>query len=226
MLDAKEALSAPAPTDPNGREKESGSFEEFLRYGTIPERPKRPATLRTYLYAVRRFERYLGERAPTPDLAKGFIADLEGTTSPSSLNVYIAALISYFHFLGQELVIPRFGTHKDNPPILSGGEWQWLLTTATEPIHDPGGSGYGRFRALSEMCVLCVYCDSGLQPSEAICLKADDVSNEGYLKVTHSDGNIERVPISGTALKHIKDTCTIGATKNHTSFQVRGRART
>ena len=185
--------------------KELKSFDFFLRHSIAGKGPKAEATCRAYLYTIETFQRYLGERGPTPELAKEFIADLKKTNSSSSLNVHIAALTSYFSFLGLELTVPRFSTYRDNPPILSDEDWQRILTTTTEPVHDANRSGYGRFRALFELCVLCVYCDCGLRPSEAIRLKVEDVLDEGYLRVARPDGNFDLVPVSNTALNYIKD---------------------
>ena len=185
--------------------KKLKAFDFFLKHSAAGKGPKAEATLRAYLHTIENFQRYLGEREPTSELAKEFIAGLKKTNSPSSLNVYIAALTNYFRFLGQEATIHRFKTYRDYPPVLSDEEWQRVLTTATKPVHDADLSGYGRSCALLELCVLYVYCDCGLRPSEAISMKVADVLDEGYLRVTRTDGNVDLVPISNCALKYIKD---------------------
>ena len=181
------------------------SFDFFLKNNTAEKGPKAEATRRAYLHTIENFRRYLGEREATSELAKQFITSLKKTNSPSSLNVHIAALTNYFRFLGQEANIRRFKTYRDYPPVLSDEEWQRLLTTTTEPLHNADLSGYGHFRALFELCVLYVYCDCGLRPSEAISIKVVDVFDEGYLQVRRSDGNFDLVPISNYALNYIKD---------------------
>ena len=212
-----QGLASPMPADVStsrGRDtkilrselpKELESFDFFLKHSSDGKGPKTQATRRSYLYAIETFQRYLGQRAPTPELAKEFIVDLKKTNSPSTLNVHIAALTSYFRFLGQELIIPRFKTYKDYPPTLSGHEWQKLLEIASSPLYDPNLSNTGRFLALRELCVLCVYCDCGLRPFEAIGLKVEDVLDEGYFQVKHPDGTSEMVPVNGFTLKCTKD---------------------
>jgi len=185
--------------------KKLRQFDFFLKHSTVGKGPKAEATCRVYLHTIENFQRYLGEREPTSELAREFIASLKKTNNPSSLNVHIAALTNYFHFLGQEANIHRFRTYRDYPPVLSDEEWQRLLTTATKSVHDADLSGYGRLRALFELCVLYVYCDCGLRPSEAINIKVADVLDEGYLRVTRTDGNFDLVPIGNCALKYIKD---------------------
>lgn len=185
--------------------KEFESFKDFLKHGTIAEGPKKKSTLKMYLHIIKKFELYLGGRAPTPELAKEFIDNQKKTNSPSSLNVYTAALTFYFSFLGQELMIPRFKTHRGRPTTLSQEEWQTLLETASKPLYDPNYSGYGRFLGLRELCLLCLYCDSGLHPSEVISLKVNDISDQGYLCVTHPGGDSDLLPISSIAFKSIRD---------------------
>lgn len=185
--------------------KKLNQFEFFLKHSTVGRGPKAEATYRAYLHTIENFQRYLGELEPTSELAKEFIASLKKTNSPSSLNVHIAALTNYFRFLGQEANIPRFKTYRDYPPLLSDEEWQRLLTTTTKPMHDADLSGYSHSRALFELCVLYVYCDCGLRPSEAISIKVADVLDEGYLQVRRPDGNFDLVPIGNYALKYIKD---------------------
>ena len=72
--------------------KKLKSFDFFLQHSTAGKGPKTELTRRAYLHTIENFQRYLGEREPTSELAKEFIASLKKTNSPSSLNVHIAAL--------------------------------------------------------------------------------------------------------------------------------------
>ena len=189
----------------NELSKELKSFDNFLSYGTTGKERKSERTRRAYLYTVETFYRYLDERKPTPELAEEFIAELKKTNNPSSLNRHLWALKSYFRFLGQEFSIPSLKTDTRHPGLLTEREWQRLLTATTDLIHDSSRSQYGRFRAKFELALLYVFCDLGLRPSEVISLKVDDVLDTGYVRITGPDVNSYLVPISGSALKSIKD---------------------
>ncbi len=180
-------------------------FDFFLKNSIIGKGPKTEATRRTYLHAIKHFKGFLGEQEPTSELSNKFILNQKNTNNPSSLNTYIAALKSYFSFLGKEINIHRIRTDRGYPPILSEGDWQKLLSIATKSVNDVKLSGYGRFRALSKLCLLYLYCDCGLSPHEAVNIKVADVLDNGYIRITHVEGDFDRVPTGSNTLTAIKD---------------------
>lgn len=195
-------VMAEIPTKPDGL----AAFDDYLRYGTDEEASKGPTTRKAYLWTVELFQRFLDGREPTPELARGFIKELEEKgNSPSSINRHIWALKSYFRFISLDLKMRGLKTQKHYPRYLRDKEWDKLLQTATSVIYDPAVSTYARLRAKMELALLYAYGGAGLRLSEAVNMAVVDVIDEGFLKVIRKGGREDFVPVEDEVLRGIKD---------------------
>ena len=189
------------------------AFDDYMRYGTDEERSKGSTTRRAYCWTVELFFRFLDGRKPTPELAKEFIKDLEARgNSPSSINRHVWGLKSYFRFRkaqgipgAREFKIRGLQTQQYRPRFLRDGEWDTLLTTATNPINDPELTSYTRQRAKMVLALLYAYCGAGLRCSEAVNLETDDIIDEGFIRVIRKGGREDFVPVEDEVLRGIKD---------------------
>ncbi len=187
-------------------EEELKAFDDYLRYGTDEERSKVATTRRAYRWTVERLHRFLGSKAPSPELGRDFIMSLEGNgNSPSTINRHIWALKSYFRFKGKKFKLRGLSTQEHKPRFLSFEEWETLLATTTRPIYDSNLPEYARKRARLELALLYAYCGAGLRCSEAVCLEKDDILKEGFVRVIRKGGREDFVPIEDEVLRAFKE---------------------
>jgi len=189
------------------------AFDDYLRYGTDEELSKVETSRRAYCWTVELFQHFLDGRELTPQLAKEFIRELEEKgNAATSINRHIWALKSYFRFKGkgQELKIRGLKTIDYKPRYLhgmpgSGGEWDKLVNTTSEPIYDPALPDAARRRAKKELALLYAYGGAGLRLSEAINLKIDDILEGGFIRVIRKGGHEDFVPVEDEVLRIFQD---------------------
>ncbi|GAJ07303.1 unnamed protein product, partial [marine sediment metagenome] len=63
------------------------AFDDYLRFGTDDESPKRDTSRRAYLWTAELFTRFLNGRELTPDLAREFIKELTAQVLISQMSV-------------------------------------------------------------------------------------------------------------------------------------------
>ncbi len=199
---------------------ELAAFDDYLRYGTDEERSKSAVSRKTYLSTVGRFVKFLAGREPTPDLGKEFLKTLEEEgNAATSINRHIWALKSYFRFKASQLPsdtpepervahhlrLRGLTTVDHKPRVLRHGEWERLLRVATAPIYDPTVPDAARLKAKKEVALLYTYCGGGLRLSEGLKLTADDILDEGALRVIGKGGREDFVPVEDVVVRAIKD---------------------
>lgn len=191
-------------------------FDDYLRYGTDEERPKGDRSRGVYLYTAKIFLEFLAGRAPTPELGKAFIKDLElRGNAPTTINRHIWALKSFYRFKKKKLNIRGLTVQEHLPRVLTSDERDHLLDVANAPLYNPESTEYRLDRTKLELALLYSYIGGGLRLSEAIGLKVDDVFDEGYLRVIRKGGRESFVPVEDVVIQVIKEYLETGQSNGY-----------
>jgi site-specific recombinase XerD len=192
--------------DRNGLGEELERFSFWLRYPPRGKRPKGQATVRAYLYTVRRFRDPLGETEPSQQAAEEFVRELEKAgNSPRSIGRHIHALQAYFAFRGLSLDLSPPAFHKHLPRWLTDEEWAKLLATAERPLWDKNLPERARVKALFHRAALMVYGGAGLRLSEGCALRREDIDPQGYIRVLGKGGHEDIVPVEDSVVAAIQE---------------------
>jgi site-specific recombinase XerD len=190
----------------NGLDEEPERFSFWLRYPPRGKRPKGDATVRAYLYTVRRFHRLLDGGEPSQQAAEEFVRELERAgNSPRSIGRHIHALQAYFAFKGLSLDLSPPAFNKRLPRWLTDEEWAQLLQTAERPLWDKSLPERARLKALFHRAALMVYGGAGLRLSEGCTLRREDVDPQGYLRVLGKGGHEDIVPVEDSVVAAVQE---------------------
>lgn len=190
----------------NGLGEELDRFVFWMRYPSRGRRPMADATVRSYLYTVRRLEQFLDGREPGQQAAEEFIRHMEASgNSPRSIGRHIYALRAYFAFRGLELDLGAPAFQKRLPRWLAEQEWIRLLQAAERPLWDNNLPERTRVKGLFQRAALMVFGGDGLRLSEGCALRRDDVDSEGYIQVLGKGGEETIVPVEDAVITAIDE---------------------
>jgi site-specific recombinase XerD len=199
-------VSGEAKSLDDGLGGELDRFSFWLRYPPRGKRPKGDATVRAYLYTVRRFHHLLGGAEPSQQAAEEFVRELERAgNSPRSIGRHIHALQAYFAFRGLSLDLSPPAFSKRLPRWLTDEEWAHLLQTAERPLWDKNLPERARIKALFHRAALMVYGGAGLRLSEGCALRREDIDPLGYLRVLGKGGHEDIVPVEDSVVAAIHE---------------------
>jgi len=155
----------------------------------------RSATKKAYGNTLEQFERFLGGRQPTQELAQGWLQQLlDKGRKPATVAAHGFTLRRYFtDYLKQKDVSILLPTAESDtiPDYLEPGEIDRLLAECQTPM---------------ETALVTILCDTGLRISEFLALTSDDIDWEHGFLFAHREKTKKEgwVPVSRRSLDTLK----------------------
>ena len=173
---------------------EIGDFLARLnRKGTL--NPVSESTRKAYRNSLEQFQRFLGDRQPTQELAQQWLQDLlDKGKKPAAVATHGFALRRYFtDYLKHKDVVILLPTAESEtiPDYLELKEINGLLASCQTPM---------------ETALVTILCDTGLRISEFLALTSDDIDWEHGFLFAHREKTKKEgwLPISRRSLDSLK----------------------